>query len=103
MKIYINKLNKQIKKMKEKETSKKKYYKPRKKREIIDSPIQELDIKDTANNILKGTINILEKQKLNGHYKVGKNFNIFFEKKPCGIHRFFSKLLLGWTWQNQKH
>ena len=77
---------------------KKKYYKPRKKREIIDSPIQELDIKDTANNILKGTINILEKQKLNGHYKVGKNFNIFFEKKPCGIHRFFSKLLLGWEW-----
>ena len=89
--------------MKEKETSKKKYYKPRKKREIIDSQIQELDIKDTANNILKGTINILEKQKLNGHYKVGKNFNIFFEKKPCGIHRFFSKLLLCWTWQNQKH
>jgi hypothetical protein len=82
---------------------KKKYYKPRKKREIIDSPIQELDIKDTANNILKGTINILEKQKLNGHYKVGKNFNIFFEKKPCGIHRFFSKLLLGWTWNNNKN
>jgi hypothetical protein len=75
--------------MKEKETSKKKYYKPRKKREIIDSPIQELDIKDTANNILKDTINILEKQKLNGHYKVGKNFNIFFEKKPCGIHRHY--------------
>ena len=82
---------------------KKKYYKPRKKREIIDSPIQELDIKDTANNILKGTINILKKQKLNGHYKVGKNFNIFFEKKPCGIHRFFSKLLLGWTWNNNKN
>jgi len=35
-----------------------------------------------------------------GYYKIGKSFHIFFEKKPNYINRYFSKLLLGWTWIN---
>jgi hypothetical protein len=37
-----------------------------------------------------------------GSYKIGKSFHIFFEKKPKSLHRFFTKLLLGWEWKDQK-
>ena len=37
-----------------------------------------------------------------GSYKIGKSFHIFFEKKPKSFHRFFTKLLLGWEWKDQK-
>lgn len=49
-----------------------------------------------------GEIPTLKRPKQVGSYKIGKSFHIFFDKKPNVIHRFFSKLLLGWKWQDQK-
>jgi len=46
------------------------------------------------------TQTVIKYPKQVGYYKVGKSFHIFFEKKPNTIHRYFSKLLLGWTWIN---
>jgi hypothetical protein len=46
------------------------------------------------------TQTVIKYPKQVGYYKVGKSFHIFFEKKPNIIHRYFSKLLLGWTWIN---
>jgi hypothetical protein len=37
-----------------------------------------------------------------GYYKIGKSFHIFFEVKPKSIHRYFTKLFLGWEWKDQK-
>jgi hypothetical protein len=37
-----------------------------------------------------------------GYYKIGKSFHVFFEEKPKAIYRFFTKLLLGWKWHDQK-
>jgi hypothetical protein len=46
------------------------------------------------------TQTVIKYPKQVGYYKVGKSFHIFFEKKPNTIHRYFSKLFLGWTWIN---
>jgi len=46
--------------------------------------------------------NIKGIQKQVGYYKIGKSFHIFFEEKPKAIYRFFTKLLLGWKWHDQK-
>jgi len=45
---------------------------------------------------------VIKKQKQVGSYKIGKSFHVFFEKKPNWIHRFLSRVLLGWEWQDQK-
>jgi hypothetical protein len=45
---------------------------------------------------------VIKKQKQVGSYKIGKSFHVFFEKKPNLIHRFLSRVLLGWEWQDQK-
>ena len=37
-----------------------------------------------------------------GYYKIGKSFHVFFQEKPNVIHRYFTKLLLGWKWHDQK-
>jgi hypothetical protein len=76
---------------------KKKYYKPRKKREIIEVDIKDLDLNHVY--VKNGSI---KKPEQVGSYKVGKSFNIFFDKKPNAINRLFAKLLLGWEWQDQK-
>jgi hypothetical protein len=46
--------------------------------------------------------NVIKKPKQIGYYRVGRGFNIFFEKKPNGLRRFFTKVLLGWEWIDQK-
>jgi len=76
---------------------KKKNYKPRNKREIIEVDIKDLDL--NHDYIQNG---IIKKPEKVGSYKVGKSFNIFFDKKPNAINRLFAKLLLGWEWQDQK-
>jgi hypothetical protein len=76
---------------------KKKYYKPKKKREIIEVDIKDLDL--NHDYIQNG---IIKKPEQVGSYKVGKSFHIFFEEKPNPIHIFFTKLFLGWKWQDQK-
>jgi len=49
-----------------------------------------------------GEIHTIKKLVQAGSYKVGKSFHVYFEKKPNSIHRFFTKLFLGWKWQDQK-
>jgi hypothetical protein len=65
---------------------------------------KKIEVQDSINDwILRQgevTQTVIKYPKQVGYYKVGKSFHIFFEKKPNIIHRYFSKLLLGWTWIN---
>ena len=80
----------------EKEKEKKKTYKPKKKKEPKFDLNEEFVMRSEEVPHIKG----LPKQV--GYYVVGKGFHIFFQKKPNVIHRYFTKLLLGWKWQDQK-
>jgi len=77
-------------------TAKKKTYKPRKKKEPKYDLTNELVMRSEEVPHIKG----LPKQV--GYYVVGKGFHIFFQKKPNAIHRYFTKLFLGWKWHDQK-
>jgi hypothetical protein len=50
----------------------------------------------------------LENEKYAGGYNLSGsknpnyNFRVMLKNKPCYIHRFFSKLLLGWIWIDDK-
>jgi len=74
----------------------KRYYKPRKKKETKFDLSEEFVMRSEEVPHIKG----LPKQV--GYYKIGKSFHIFFEEKPKSIHRFFTKLFLGWQWKDQK-
>jgi hypothetical protein len=76
------------------EITKKKVYKPRKKKDE-SSEIEEFVMR--ANEIPN-----IKVPKQAGSYKIGKSFHIFFETKPNVIHRFFTKLFFGWKWHDQK-
>lgn len=92
--------------MKEKEiktekVEKKKVY--RKPKKVIDEvKIKDEEIHDMYTRAGEVYQNVIKQPKQAGYYRIGKSFNIFFEKKPCGLHRFFSKILLGWNWFDQK-
>ena len=75
---------------------KKRTYKPRKKKEPKFELENEMVMRSEEVPNIKG----LPKQA--GSYKIGKSFHIFFEQKPKSIHRFFTKLFLGWEWKDQK-
>ena len=77
-------------------TAKKKTYKPRKKKEPKYDLTNELVMRSEEVPHIKG----LPKQV--GYYVVGKGFHIFFQKKPNAIHRYFTKLFLGWKCHDQK-
>jgi hypothetical protein len=47
------------------------------------------------NNFLSNT---LKSPTYVGVYRIGKELSFSFMIKPSLIHRFFSKLLLGWQW-----
>jgi uncharacterized metal-binding protein len=79
---------------------KKKSYKPRKKKETKQEEFTGLEMEMIQRS---GEVpNIKGIQKQVGYYKIGKSFHIFFEEKPKAIYRFFTKLLLGWKWHDQK-
>ena len=80
-------------------TPKKRNYKPRKKKETKQEEFAGLETEMIQRS---GEIHSIIKPIQAGSYKVGKSFHIFFEKKPNSIHRFFTKLFLGWIWQDQK-
>jgi hypothetical protein len=65
---------------------------------------KKIEVQDSINDWISRqgevTQTVIKYPKQVGYYKVGKSFHIFFEKKPNIIHRYFSKLLLGWTWIN---
>jgi hypothetical protein len=73
---------------------KKRPYKPKKK--INYDLSEELVMRSEEVPNIKG----LPKQI--GYYKIGKSFHVFFEVKPKAIHRYFTKLFLGWKWHDQK-
>lgn len=81
------------------ESEKKRSYKPRKKKEDKKEELKSLDHEFVmrANEVPH-----IKVPKQVGYYKIGKSFHIFFEEKPNAIHRFFTKLFLGWKWQDQK-
>ena len=37
-----------------------------------------------------------------GHWIINPQFKVASTKKPNWIHRYFSKLLLGWEWSDDK-
>ena len=90
-----------------KTTSKKKYYKPKMKREIL-----EIDVPKIVNKIDK-VVNsekpYVEYKKLITNKNVGsycmgngKRFCIHLEKKPNWLHIKCMKLFLGWEWVDSK-
>ena len=89
----------------EKIQTKKRIYKP-KKRIIHEVDIKTLETQDDLDDMYlrSGEVyqKVIKKPKQAGSYKIGKSFHVFFDKKPKVIHRFFTKLFLGWTWHNQK-
>jgi len=78
---------------------KRKTYKPRKKKETKQEEFAGLEHEMVQRS---SEVHSIKKQIQAGSYKVGKSFHIFFEEKPNPIHRFFTKLFLGWSWQDQK-
>ena len=80
-------------------TTKKKTYKPRKKKEIKTEEFKGLEHDMVQRS---SEIHSIYKPLQAGSYKIGKSFHVFFEVKPNAIHRYFTKLLLGWKWQDQK-
>ena len=92
--------------MKEKEiktekVEKKKVYR-RPKKVVEETKIKDDEILDMYTRAGEVYQNVIKTPKQAGYYRIGKSFNIFFEKKPCGLHRFFTKVLLGWNWFDQK-
>lgn len=75
---------------------KKKYYKPKKKKESKFDFDEELVMRSEEVPNIKGLV------KQVGYYKIGKSFHVFFQEKPNSIHRYFTKLFLGWKWHDQK-
>lgn len=92
--------------MKEKEiktekVEKKKVYR-RPKKVVEETKVKDDEVNNMILNSGEVYQNVIKTPKQAGYYRIGKSFNIFFEKKPCGIHRFFTKVLLGWTWFESK-
>jgi hypothetical protein len=82
--------------------TKKRDYKPRKKK-IENKNTEGLDVDDMV--MRSGEFHLPNSFKIRkevGSYKIGRSFQIYFEKKPNSFHRFFTKLLLGWEWNDQK-
>jgi hypothetical protein len=81
------------------EKPKKKYYKPRKKKE------ERLSIEvDNSEKPFVSADNAFKLPKTVGKYCMGtgKGFCIHLEKKPNWLHRKCMKLFLGWTWSDNK-
>jgi len=80
-------------------TPKKKYYKPRKKKEDgdLNHEIQNSEKPFVAQNDFKMPNTV-------GRYSIGggKKFSIYLDKKPNWLHRKCMKIFLGWTWEDNK-
>lgn len=76
--------------------TKKRTYKTRKKKE------PKFDLNEGFVMRSEEVPNIKGLSRQVGYYKVGKSFHVFFEVKPKVIHRYFTKVFLGWKWHDQK-
>ena len=82
----------------------KKYYKPKKIKEILEIHISKVGL-DNYHKVVNLEKPYLEYKKLitnknAGSYFIGtgKRFHIYLEKKPNWLHRKCMKLFLGWEW-----
>ena len=89
-----------------KTTPKKKYYKPKIKREILEIDIPKIGL-DNYHKIVNSERPYVEYKKLITNKNVGsyfmgtgKGFHIHLEKKPNWLHRKCMKLFLGWEWSD---
>lgn len=85
---------------------KKKYHKSKKLRNDVQREINDITGRN-INEVLNSEkpfvgYKSFTIKKNAGSYVVGKSFHIYFDKKPKSVHRFFTKLLLGWKWNDQK-
>ncbi len=46
-------------------------------------------------------IGLVNPIKYAGSYTINDNLVVAFQAKPNYIHRFFTKLLLGWEWKDE--
>ena len=89
--------------IKKETTPKKKYYKPKMKKEILEIDVPKIGNK--IHKIVNSEKPYLEYKKLITNKNVGsyfmgtgKGFHIYLEKKPNWLHRKCMKLFLGWEW-----
>ena len=59
-------------------------------------------VENGENNNIKNDFLLIKGIKMIGSYKIGSNYFIYLQKKPNFVHRFFTKLLLGWVWKDVK-
>jgi len=81
---------------------KKKYYKPRKKKE---EDTMRSEVANSEKPFIAAKSNGIKLPKKVGKYCIGAGdgFCIHFEKKPNWLHRKCMKLFLGWTWTDYEN
>ena len=67
--------------------TKKRNYKPRKKKEVKTEEFKGLEHEMVQRS---NEIHSISKPIQAGSYKIGKSFHVFFEVKPSAIHRYFT-------------
>jgi hypothetical protein len=84
-------------------SSNKRYYKNKKQKNKVDNT-DNFNKKYDDMVLRSGEVwNISYYQKKTaGSYKIGNNTFIYLKDKPNFIHRYFTKLLLGWSWKDAK-
>ena len=45
---------------------------------------------------------ILKNPEYVGKYEITPNFHVYLQTKPFWLHRYMTKILLGWVWVDQK-
>lgn len=83
----------------------KKYYNKKKPKNKVGVIVTEKDNKYGDLVLRSGevyTSNMIKPPKHEGSYMIGHNVFVYLQKKPKSIHRFFTKLLLGWVWKDVK-
>ena len=85
-------------------SSNKRYYKNKKQKNKVDNTDNNFNKKYDDMVLRSGEVwNISYYQKKTaGSYMIGNNTFIYLKDKPNFIHRYFTKLLLGWSWKDAK-
>lgn len=67
---------------------------------------EEIKVDYTSTQVINdeevSTISMWKQPEYVGHWKITPNFFVASTKKPSRVHIYFSKLLLGWEWSDDK-